>query len=110
MSSADPSRRRCAGQVQARRATPLPYGEVRVDDGEVAIGCESALYVSTSLRELFDRAVAATEVDPENVLVVRVTEALIEVDAIDVRDISWPTRTVSVTAEAMQRQERRRGP
>ena len=51
---------------------------------------------------MFEQAVTAAGVDPDNVLVVRVTEAGAEVDAIDERDRNWPVRTVTVSAAAMQ--------
>ncbi len=73
-----------------------------MDVGELAIGFESVLHVSASLRAVFERAVTAAGVDPDDVLVVRVTEAGAEVDAIDDRDRNWPARTVLVSAAAMQ--------
>jgi hypothetical protein len=100
MSSPVVLRGRCRGEVDAVEANPLPYGQVRVEAGEIAIGFESVVHVSASVRELFERAVATAGVDPENVLVVRVSEARVEVDVIDDRDISWPARTVRVAAAA----------
>ena len=76
----------------ARHQT-LAYGEVRVGPGEVAIGVESLPHVSPIQRALYEHCVAAAGVDPDDVLVVRVTEASIEVDALDPDDAQWPVRT-----------------
>jgi hypothetical protein len=74
-------------------STALLYGEVRVGPGTIAIGVESLPHVSPVQRGLFERAVAAARVDPDDVLVVRITEASIEVDALDPADPQWPVRT-----------------
>jgi hypothetical protein len=76
---------------------PLPYGEVRIGPGGIAIGFESVTDLSPVQRTLYEQAVAATGVDPEDVLVVRIGEAGIEVDAIDRDDVCWPVRTLRVT-------------
>jgi hypothetical protein len=70
--------------------------------GQIAMGFESVLHVSASHRDLFERAVAAARVDPDNVLVVRVTEAHIEVDFIDLDDVEWPARIARLAADAMR--------
>ena len=72
-----------------------------MDVGELAIGFESLLHVSASVRAVVAWAVTAAGVDPDDVLVVRVTEAGVEVDAIDDRDLNWPARTVTVSVAAM---------
>ena len=77
--------------------TPLPYGEVRIGPAGIAIGFESVTDLSPARRTLYGQAVAAAGVDPEDVLVVRIGEAGIEVDAIDRDDVCWPVRTVRVT-------------
>jgi hypothetical protein len=77
--------------------TPLPYGEVRVGPAGIAIGFESVTDLSPVQRTLYAQAVAAAGVDPEDVLVVRIGEAGIEVDAIDRDDVCWPVRTLRVT-------------
>jgi hypothetical protein len=76
----------------------LAYGEVRVGPGLLWIGVESLCHVSTTVRSIFERAVAAAGVDPDDVLVVRVTEGAIEVDAIDPDDLDWPVRTRLLTS------------
>jgi hypothetical protein len=81
------------------RRSPLPYGEVRVGPREIAIGIESLPHVTASQRTLFERAVAAAGADPADVLVVRVTEAGMEVDAIDPDDADWPVRTLRLVAD-----------
>jgi hypothetical protein len=77
----------------------LPYGEVRSGRAELAIGFESLPDVSPSQRALYEQAVAAARVRSENVLVIRVTEAVVEVDTIDFDDDRWPVRTLRVGTE-----------
>jgi hypothetical protein len=77
----------------------LPYGEVRVGPGELVIGVESLPHVSPIQRCLYEQAVAAAGVDPDDVLVVRVTETGIEVDALDPDDERWPVRTRRVAPD-----------
>ena len=84
------------------RDTALPYGEVRVRPGEIAIGVESLPRVSPVQRGLYEQAVAAAGVDPDNVLVVYITEASIEVDALDPDDARWPVRTQRVAAAELR--------
>ena len=74
----------------------LPFGEVKVGHEEVAIGCESLPHVSPCRRGLYQRAAAAAGIDPEVVLVVCITEAGIEVDAIDFDDVRLLVRTMHV--------------
>jgi hypothetical protein len=77
---------------------------VRVGPGEIAIGVESLPHVSPVHRGLYEQSVAAAGVDPDNVLVVYITEASIEVDALDLDDPRWPVRTQRVRpAELRQR-------
>lgn len=77
---------------------------MRVGPGEIAIGVESLPHVSPIQRGLYEQAVAAAGVDPNNVLVVRITEASVEVDALDPDDERWPVRTQRVTpADLRQR-------
>ena len=71
----------------------LPYGEVRVGHAELAFGFESLPDVSPCQRVLYEQAVAAVGARPENVLVIRVSEAGIEVDTLDFDDDRWPVRT-----------------
>ena len=78
------------------RHTALPYGEVRVGPGEIAVGVESLPHVTPVQRALYEQAIAAAGVDPDNVLVVCITEASIEVDALDPDDAQWPVRTQRV--------------
>jgi hypothetical protein len=89
--------------------TALPYGHVRVRSGEIAIGVESLPRVSRFQRSLYELAVVAAGVQPDNVLVVRVTEARIEVDAIDVDDARWPVRTQRVALAELHRLLRQDG-
>lgn len=96
-----------AGDV---RATPtgafravLPYGEVRVGPDQLVVGFESLAHVSPVQRQLYEQAVAAVGVDPDDVLVVRVNEASIEVDAIDADHECWPVRTLHLAAGAARR-------
>lgn len=98
---------RClVGEERVRR--PLAYGEVRVEPGGIAIGVESLPDVCEAHSDLYEQSVVAAGVDPENVLVVRITEAVIEVDALDPDDPSWPVRTLRVsTAELHQRVSQR---
>ena len=58
---------------------------------------------------LYEQAVAAAGVDPADVLVVRVTEAGIEVDALHPDDASWPVRTLRVTADVLRQRLGRQG-
>ena len=90
-----------APHVQGRvRRRPLAYAEVRVEPGEIAIGFESLPDVCEAHHDLYEQSVVAAGVDPENVLVVRITEAVIEVDTLYPDDPSWPVRTSHVsTAE-----------
>ena len=93
-----------ARRVQAEISRTLPaYGEVRVKDGEIAIGVESLPHLSHAQRRLYDQAVAVTGLDPDDVLVVRVTEVAVEVDAIDTADAHWPIRTRRVTRTELHR-------
>jgi hypothetical protein len=86
------------------RSPALPYGEVRVGPGELAIGVESLRQIPRVQRGLYEQAVAAAGVDPDNVLVVRIAEASIEVDVLDPDDARWPVRTQRITpAELRQR-------
>ena len=71
----------------------LAYGEVRVGPRFLAIGVESVFRSSADVRTLYERAVDAVGVDPDDVLVVRITEEAIEVDAIESNDLGWPVRT-----------------
>ncbi|MET1019215.1 MAG: hypothetical protein ABWX62_04450 [Microterricola sp.] len=84
----------------------LPYGEVHVLPGEIIIthrlrrhrrpdarGVESLPHLIPAQRSLCEQAVEASGVEPESVLVVRITEVGIEVDAIDTDDARWPVRT-----------------
>ena len=82
------------------RHRTLPYGEVRVGNAELAFGFESLPYVSPSQRTLYEQAVTAADVRSENVLVIRVTEAGIEVDTLDFDDDRWPVRTLRVEPSA----------
>ena len=52
-----------------------------------AVGVESLHLASAGVRSIYERAVAVTGVDPDDVLVVRVTERAIDVDAIDPDDL-----------------------
>ena len=52
---------------------------------------------SADVRSVYDRAVEAVGVDPDDVLVVRVAADAIEVDAIDPDDVEWTVRTWLVT-------------
>lgn len=90
------ARRSCGGG----RLETLPYGTVRSAAGELIIGVESLAHVTATQRTLFEQAVAATCVDPDDVLVVRITEVGVHVAAIDVDDERWPVRTVHVAARA----------
>src|SRR5689334_3362896 len=71
-------------------ARMLRFGEVRRGRGETAIGCESLPDVGPSHRDLYQRAVAGAGVELDVVLVVRATEAAVEVDVIDFDDVRWP--------------------
>jgi|SRR5215216_4623687 len=71
----------------------FPTARCESDPGEIAIGIESLPHVSPVQRGLYKQAVAAAGVDPDNVLVVRITETSIEVDALDPDDARWPVRT-----------------
>jgi hypothetical protein len=55
--------------------------------------------VSVTQRALYERAVAASGANHPDVLVVRVSETAIEVDAVDFADAGWPQRTLRVTAD-----------
>ena len=79
----------------------LAYGEVRVEGGEIAIGVESLPGAGIGWRALVARAVAAARVELDNVLVVRISEARVELDVLDEQDVAWPVRTVRVSASAM---------
>ena len=82
-------------------ARVLGYGEVRVGGGEVAVGIESLRGVGIGWRVLVAQAVAAAGVELDNVLVVRISEARVEVDVLDEHDVAWPVKTVRVSAGAM---------
>lgn len=69
---------------------PLPYGEVRMRPGDVAIGWESVPHASPSIGRLYEQAVTASRLDPATVLVVRMTEMQVAVDYVDFQDPSWP--------------------
>ncbi|MET0418317.1 MAG: hypothetical protein ABW022_20075 [Actinoplanes sp.] len=71
----------------------LPYGEVHVLPGEIIIGVESLPRLIPAQRSLYEQAVDASGVEPEFVLVLRITEVGTEVDAIDTDDARWPVRT-----------------
>ena len=102
MSSADQSTRQAAPATLTRvRARVLPYGVVRVRGGEIAIGMESLPEIGNGWRFLVAQAVAAARVELDNVLVVRISEAHVEVDVLDEHDLAWPVRTVRVSAGAM---------
>ena len=100
-----------AGAVRAAPAdgachSMLLYGEVRVGHAELAFGFESLPDVSPSHRALYEQAVAAAGVDSENVLVIRITEAGIELDVLDFDDARWPVRTRRVGTGATQSAKR----
>ncbi len=107
MSVADPDTTVLADDArtvrEGLRHMALPYGLVRVGSGEVAIGVESLPHVSRCQRDLYEQAVAAAGVQPDNVLVVRITEASVEVDAIDVEDARWPVRTQRLAPADLRR-------
>ena len=71
----------------------LAYGEIQVRSGELTIGIESLPRLSPLQRRLYDQAVVAAGVDPQDVLVVHISEALIVVEALDMHEPDWPTRT-----------------
>jgi hypothetical protein len=85
--------------VDGARDGMLPYGEVRVGHAELSFGFESLPDVSPSQRALYEHAVAAAGVRSENVLVIRVTEAGVELDTVDFDDTGWPVRTLRVGSE-----------
>ncbi len=87
-----------AALADGARHSTLLYGEVRVGHAELAFGFESLPDASPSHRALYEQAVAAAGVGSEDVLVVRVTEAGIEVDVLDFDDARWPVRTLRVEA------------
>jgi hypothetical protein len=60
-------------------------------------------YIAAGQRTLFELAVAAAGADLTDVLVVRVTEAGIEVDAIDPDDADWPVRTLHLVTDDLHR-------
>jgi hypothetical protein len=91
------------------RCTTLPHGQVRVGSGEIAIGVESLPPVSPVQRGLYEQAVDSAGVDPDNVVVVRITEAGIEVDAIDADDPRWPVRTRLLGPAELRERVRRHG-
>jgi hypothetical protein len=106
MSTAEPERSNVADRGRPVRGgalhTALAFGEVRVGRGEIAVGAESLPDLIPTQRGLYEQAVAAAGVEPENVLVVRVTEAGIEVDAVDTDDACWPVRTRRVAADDLR--------
>ena len=103
MSSADQRTLEAAPATPRVEAGVLAYGEVRVGGGEIAIGFESLPEVGIAWRVLLAQAVAAARVQLDNVLVVRISEARVEVDVLDEHDLAWPVRTVRVSAGTMRR-------
>lgn len=95
-------------EAPGRRAgrSLLAYGEVQVGPGRLALGVESLGHASAGVRSVCERAVAAVGVDPDDVLVVRISERAIEVDAIDPDDLDWPVRTWRVTSEQLRERVR----
>ena len=72
----------------------LAYGEVRIGPDALEIGVESVPQVDGELRIVFEQAVAASRADPAAVLLVRLSEAAVEVDVVDFDDPRWPIRTI----------------
>lgn len=83
------------------RPETLPYGTVRLGAGEIIIGVESLAHVTATQRSLFEQAVAAAGLDPDDVLVVRITETGVHVAVLDTDDERWPVRTVHVAADEL---------
>jgi hypothetical protein len=103
MSSADqPTLEAAPATLPRVDAGVLAYGEVRLGGGEIAIGFESLPEVGIAWRVLVAQAVAAARVRLDNVLVVRISEARVEVDVLDEHDLAWPVRTVRVSAGRMR--------
>jgi hypothetical protein len=64
------------------------------------MGAEALSYAAVAHRELYERAIAETGVDRNDVLVVRITESGTEVDTVDYDVNSWPVRTRRVSPTA----------
>ena len=72
--------------TMTRSREGLAYGEVRVGPDGLEIGIESVPHVDGELRIVFEQAVAACRAEPCAVLLVRLSEAAIDVDVVDFDD------------------------
>ena len=71
----------------------LPFGAVRLDADGIEMGVESLERAGSTLRALYDEAVAAAALDPDDVVIVRICETAMEVDVIDFAHPNAPVRT-----------------
>ena len=77
-----------------RSSERLAYGEVRVGPDGLEIGIESVPHVDGELSIVFEQAVTTCRADPCAVLLVRLSEAAVEVDVVDFDAPGWPIRTI----------------